>query len=233
LIHLIKITTVKLPKFEKTFSALYFIIVIIELLSLTLSALSSFHNVAKPLILISLILFFYLKGDQLTSRTRRLMLFALTFSLIGDVLIIFEDISPNYFIGGLVAFLIAHSMYIMVFLDKRNSSQKPLFFITLLLIYVLGLFYIVKGGLGSMLLPVIIYVFAILIMAITASLRKGNVPTISYNLVLIGALLFVISDSFIAINKFYSAVPNEHILIMSTYALAQYCIVMGVLKQKS
>jgi len=224
---------VTLNKFEKSFTALFFVIVIIELLSLTLSALSSFHNVAKPLILISLILFFYLKGDELTSRTRRLMLCALTFSLIGDVLIIFEDISPNYFIGGLVAFLIAHIMYILVFLDKRNSSQKPLAFITMLLVYILGLFYILKDGLDSMLIPVIAYVITIFTMAITASLRKGNVPTISYNLVLIGALLFVISDSFIAINKFYSAVPNEHILIMSTYALAQYCIVMGIIKQKS
>jgi len=224
---------VKLNKFEKSFTALFFVIVIIELLSSTLSALSSFHNVAKPLILISLILFFYLNGKQLEAKTRRIMLLALTFSLIGDVLLMFDDVSMNYFIGGLVAFLIAHIMYILVFLDKRNSSQKPLVFITLLLIYVLVLFYILKGGLGSMLIPVIAYVITIFTMAITSSLRKGNVPTISYNLVLIGALLFVISDSFIAINKFYSAVPNEHILIMSTYALAQYCIVMGIIKQKS
>ena len=88
-----------------------------------------------------------------------------------------------------------------------------------------------KDGLEDMLIPVITYVIAILTMAITASLRKGNVSNLSYNLVLIGALLFMISDSFIALNKFYTSVPYEHIIIMSTYALAQYCIVIGVLKQ--
>ena len=83
-----------------------------------------------------------------------------------------------------------------------------------------------------MLVPVIIYILVILTMAISASLRKGSVSTFSYNLILLGALLFVISDSFLAINKFYIKVPSEHIIIMSTYAFAQYCIVMGILKQK-
>jgi len=228
-----KSTKVKLDKFEKTFTALFFVIVIIELFSSTLSALSSFHNIAKPLILTSLILFFYLRSNHLMLKTRRLMLLALSFSLIGDVLIIFDDISINYFLAGLVSFLLAHIMYIFVFLEKRNNSIKPIAYVTILLVYVFGLFYLLKDGLENMLIPVIIYIVAILTMAITTSLRKGNVPSLSYNLVLVGTLLFVISDSFIALNKFYTSVPNEHLIIMSTYALAQYCIVIGVLKQKN
>lgn len=159
------------------------------------------------------------------------MLLALSFSLIGDVLIIFDDISKNYFLAGLISFLLAHIMYIIVFLEKRNNSIKPIAYITILLIYAFGLFYLLKDGLEDMLIPVIIYVIAILTMAITASLRKENGSSLSYNLVLVGALLFVISDSFIALNKFYITITNEHLIIMSTYALAQYCIVMGILKQ--
>ena len=221
----------KLDKFEKSFTALFFVIVIIELFSSTLSELSSFHNIAKPLILASLILFFYLRSNHLMLKTRRLMLLALSFSLIGDVLIIFDDISNNYFLAGLISFLLAHIMYIIVFLEKRNNSIKPIAYITILLIYAFGLFYLLKDGLEDMLIPVIIYVIAILTMAITASLRKENGSSLSYNLVLVGALLFVISDSFIALNKFYITITNEHLIIMSTYALAQYCIVMGILKQ--
>jgi len=231
LVNLRKRTKVKFDKFEKSFTALFFVIVIIELLSSTLSELSSFHNIAKPLILASLMLFFYLRSNQIMPKTRQLMIFALCFSLIGDVLIIFDDISINYFLAGLVSFLLAHIMYVFVFLKKRNHSIKPIAFIIILLVYAFGLFYLLKDGLGDMLFPVIVYVVAILTMAITASLRKGNVSNFSYNLVLIGALLFMISDSFIALNKFYTSVPYEHIIIMSTYALAQYCIVIGVLKQ--
>lgn len=228
-----KPNTLKLNKFEKSFTILFFVIVIIELFSRSLSALSSLHYISKPLILISLILFFYLKSEHLTIKTKRLVLLALVLSLIGDVLLMFDYISPNYFITGLASFLLAHLFYILVFLDKRNSKNKPIVFIAILIIYTFSLFYILKNELGALLLPVIIYVIAIFTMAITASLRKENVPKLSYYLVLIGALLFVISDSFLAINKFYTAVPSEHLIVMSTYSLAQYCIVMGILKQKS
>ena len=224
----------KLDKTEKLFTALFIVIIIIELISATLSELSSFHNIAKPLIVGSLILFFYLRSDHLLPKTRKLMLLALCFSLIGDVLIMFEDISNNYFLAGLVSFLLAHIMYVFVFLEKRNQSIKPIAFITLLLVYAFGLFYLLKNRLDDMLIPVIFYVVAILIMTVTASLRKEKVLSLSYNLVLVGALLFMISDSFIALNKFYTPVAYEHIIIiMSTYALAQYFIVMGVLKQKN
>ena len=222
-----------LTKFEKTFTALFIVIVLIELLSSTLSALSSFHNVAKPLILISLILFFYMQGKHLTNKTRSTMLFALTFSLIGDILLMFDHISMNYFLAGLISFLLAHIMYILVFIKKKNTSLKPIPFIVILIIYALGLFYLLMDGLGSMLIPVIVYIIIILTMAISAALRKGNVPILSYYLVLIGSLLFILSDSFIAINKFHTSIPSEHLLIMSSYALAQYSIVMGVLRQKN
>jgi uncharacterized membrane protein YhhN len=122
----------------------------------------------------------------------------------------------------------------MVFLDKKNSLKKiPRLFITLLIFYALGLFLFLKNGLGSMLIPVVIYMLTILTMAVTATLRKGNVSNLSFNFVLIGVFLFLLSDSILAINKFYHEVPYEHLLIMSTYAFAQYCIVMGIIKQKN
>lgn len=233
MVNLKKRNTLTLNKFEKSFTILFFIIVIIELCSTSLSALSSFHNISKPLILASLLLFFYFKSEHLTIKTKRLMLLALTMSLIGDVFLMFDEISPNYFIAGLLSFLLAHLFYILVFIDKRNNKQRPLVFFAILIFYTFGLLYLLRNGLGAMLIPVIVYVFAILSMAITASLRKGKVSPFSYNLVLIGALLFLISDSFVAINKFYSDIPSEHLIIMSTYSIAQYCIVMGVLKQEN
>jgi len=42
----------------------------------------------------------------------------------------------------------------------------------------------------------------------------------------------VLSDSFLAINKFYQPIPISKIIIMSTYSIAQYLIVLGLLKQK-
>ena len=158
-------------------------------------------------------------------------LLALLFSLAGDVLLMFIDISASFFLSGLVAFLLAHIMYIMVFLDKKNSKKTALIFITVLLIYAIGIFYLLKDGLGDMLIPVIVYMLVILTMVLTSTMRKDNVSKQSYNLVFLGAIFFVISDSFLAINKFYQPVPLSKIIIMSTYSLAQYLIVLGLLKQ--
>jgi uncharacterized membrane protein YhhN len=48
---------------------------------------------------------------------------------------------------------------------------------------------------------------------------------------LIGAFLFVISDSLIAVNKFVIPLPWQHLLVMLTYYLAQYYLFIGCIKQ--
>ena len=84
-----------------------------------------------------------------------------------------------------------------------------------------------------MLIPVTIYLLIILTMAFTASRRRGRVNHPSYYLVLCGAVFFIVSDSLIAIDKFYSEIPLADILIMATYAIAQYLIVLGLLKTET
>ena len=220
-----------LTKAEKSFTIIFLAIVLLELFSSNIKSLLPIHVIVKPLILLSLIFFFINQGKHLSSKTKVMTLLALLFSLAGDILLMFTDISASFFLSGLVAFLLAHIMYIMVFLDKKNSKKIALIFITVLLIYAIGIFYLLKDGLGDMLIPVIVYMLVILTMILTSTMRKDNVSNKSYNLVFIGAIFFVISDSFLAINKFYQPVPLSKIIIMSTYSLAQYLIVLGLLKQ--
>lgn len=155
---------------------------------------------------------------------------ALLFSLLGDVLLMFDEHSSTNFILGLLAFLVAHIMYILVFLKHRNPSKNANGFGIILLIYALVLFYFLKNGLGEMLMPVLVYMTVILTMSITAFLRKGKVTKISYHFVFLGAVLFMISDSILALDKFHAAIPFSSILIMLTYAMAQYFIVLGIKK---
>jgi uncharacterized membrane protein YhhN len=93
-------------------------------------------------------------------------------------------------------------------------------------------FSIIKKQINSgLLIPVIVYLFTISIMAICASERKANPE--SYRIVLIGAVLFMISDSLIAIDKFALSILYPTLLIMGTYVFAQYCIAVGFLKNKN
>ena len=220
-----------LNKTERTFTIIFALIVAIELLTGNVESLSQYHYVAKPAIVLSLIVFIIFGNSLPSSKTKSLIILALVFSVIGDSLLLFVDRSLHYFTTGLVAFLLAHIVYIIVFLKHRNPNRKFLGFGFGLLIYALGLFYLLKDGLGSMLLPVLLYMLVILSMVISTYLRKGVVLKTSYILVFIGALFFMLSDSILATNKFYQPLPYSGITIMITYAIAQYLIVLGILKQ--
>lgn len=220
----------KLTNTEKQFSILFFIIVLFELITGNTENLKTVHYIAKPAIVISLI-FLFLKTSGLLSNSIKFLTFlALIFSLLGDVLLMFVDKSTHFFTIGLVAFLLAHMMYILVFLKHRNDKKSALGLIIILAIYAVGLFYLLRNGLGEMLVPVLIYMIVILAMATSAFLRQGSVNSLSFKLVFIGALFFMISDSILALNKFYKPIMLSNISIMVTYALAQYLIVLGILK---
>jgi uncharacterized membrane protein YhhN len=215
---------------ERSFSIIFFVILIAELICGSIDSLSQLHYITKPAIVISLIVFFWKESHSVSKSIRNLTLMALVFSLLGDVLLMFVEQSPNYFMFGLVAFLLAHVMYILVFLKYRNAYKKPIGFIILMTIYAIGLFYFLRNGLGEMHVPVLIYMTVILTMSITAFLREGRVPKMSYHFVFLGAVLFMVSDSLLALNKFYEVLPLANIIIMLTYALAQYFIVIGIKK---
>jgi len=215
---------------EKQFSILFFIIVLLELITGSTETLQSTHYIAKPAIVISLIFLFIRTSKSLSKSLRNLTILALVFSLLGDVLLMFVDESQNFFTFGLVAFLIAHVMYVLLFLKHRNKEKSPYGFIVLLLIYASSLFYFLKDGLDELLIPVVVYMLVILAMATSSFLRKNNANILSYGLVFLGALFFMISDSILALNKFHQSIPWSNISIMVTYALAQYLIVIGILK---
>ena len=82
-----------------------------------------------------------------------------------------------------------------------------------------------------MMIPVIIYTVVILAMLTGAINRLKKVIALSYWLVLSGAILFLISDSALAINKFGHPFPGSSVLIMTTYLLAQYLIITGYIRQ--
>jgi len=214
------------------FLPLFIVLVLLDLISGGLQD-ESLRHFTKPLILFSLFIYFAINGRFLDRSTYVLMLFALFFSWLGDSFLMYETISSNYFMLGLVSFLTAHVLYCIVFLkqwNKRASGTYWLVLITLML-YSSVLFMQLKDNLGELLIPVIIYVSAILLMAITAFRRNKMVPSESFTLVFIGAIFFIASDSILAVNKFLYVVPYSYILVMGTYATAQYLITKGILIQ--
>ncbi len=221
------------PQFKPTYFLPIFIVLVI--LDLIIGSLENepLRHFTKPLILFSLFIYFAANGRSLGRSTYILMLFALFCSWLGDSFLMYDSISSNYFLLGLVSFLSAHILYCVVFLRRWNKNASSAFWLVfvLLIIYGLVLLLELKDSLDELLIPVIIYISVILLMAITAFRRNKMASRESFKMVFFGALLFIASDSILAINKFLIAVPYAHIFVMATYAAAQYLITKGVLIQ--
>ena len=217
--------TFPIPKFGLLFTG-------IVLLDLFIGSFGydPYRFLTKPLILISLIIYFGYRGRHLPQSVYFLMLLALFFSLLGDIFLLYDSL----FLIGLVSFLTAHLLYASLFLKRCRRKPDGTFWsaTTLLFIYGATLFFVLKDTLGELQLPVIVYIVGILGMAVSAYGRKGSVNTKSFALVFLGALLFVASDSILALNKFMLPLPLSHFFVMGTYAAAQYFIVAGILKEE-
>jgi uncharacterized membrane protein YhhN len=188
----------------------------------------------KALIIPVLIMLFLLNLKPLTNRLHLFMIAGLLFSWAGDIILEFSESNGNMFIPGLICFLLAHIMYLTVFISTpgKNSllSSRALLLLPVI-VYGLGLVLYLYSDLNEMKLPVIIYAIVILLMLTGAINRIDKVKKKSYWLVLSGAILFVISDSAIAVNKFSYKFEYSGILIMSTYITAQYLITKGYIEQ--
>jgi uncharacterized membrane protein YhhN len=167
--------------------------------------------------------------------TKKALLTALLFSWIGDVILLFADIAEIYFILGLVSFLTAHIIYCVLFnkqIKTRIHKNKITFGIGSLLVafYLIGMLLVLLPSLGDLKIPVIVYASVISIMLLFAfnGFLVWQSPGNKY--VFIGAIVFVISDSILAINKFYAPIERSSFFIMLTYLVAQYLIVVGILK---
>jgi uncharacterized membrane protein YhhN len=184
---------------------------------------------AKPVIVISLMLYFFSQTSAAQSNLKKLIAGALFFSWAGDILLMFEPKISTLFIFGLIAFLAAHLFYIFFFaaiMTNENVRLKRNLLIPVL-IYYAALILFLYPHLEKMRWPVKGYGLAISSMFLLALhlLFIKNKP--AGQLMMAGALLFVLSDSVLALNKFYQPFEFAGIIIMLTYGLAQLFIIAG------
>lgn len=184
----------------------------------------------KPILLPFLILEAYSSENF---KTKNLLLSALAFSWIGDIILMFADKGELYFIFGLVSFLIAHIIFILLFTkqEKENTTTNKLFWVGLIIvgIYLFGMLSLLYPSLGDLKIPVTVYAITISTMLLMAIKGYFNWSKPNNLTVLLGALIFVSSDSILAINKFHSELPKSGFLIMITYIVAQFLITKGIL----
>jgi len=188
--------------------------------------------ISKPLIIISLTGYFFSQVNTETSGLKKWVFIALFFSWSGDVLLMLQGKNALFFLLGLSAFLIAHIFYIVFFhhIRIRENVRSNIWLLVIVVIYYVALISFLSPYLGDMKLPVRVYGIVISFMFMLAMHMLFIQNKRAGQWMLSGALLFVVSDSVLAINKFYHSFELAGLLIMLTYGLAQLFIAEGAIQ---
>lgn len=200
------------------FTVFFVFLMLLEIAGLTV--IPTFHMVSKALIMAGLI-GFYISEEK---RQSNAFLTGLIFALLGDCFLLFS--TEQFFMIGLVCFLVMQVCYMTAFNRKRRIPKNKDYLISGG-IAILGILItaFLWTDLGDLKLPVSIYAASIIGMAIYAYLRHPLLR--GYSSILVGVVLFILSDSLLAVNKFGGEIPYGQIAVMITYMLAQYFIVTG------
>lgn len=188
--------------------------------------------VTKPMIVAVLLVYFNFLTGNSDHQLKNKITMALAFSWIGDVLLLFQPRNEIFFLLGLSSFLIAHIFYVIFFnsVKKQEKVRSKLLVVLIVAIYYSTLIIFLHPHLGAMKLPVALYGMVISFMLLLSLHMPGIINKNAGRLMAAGAILFVISDSLLAINKFYSPFEMAGILVMLTYGVAQLLIVEGAAK---
>jgi uncharacterized membrane protein YhhN len=173
---------------------------------------------AIPALSLAVLAFIAVSGSR-----GKLLFTALLFCAAADIAL--ELAGGKYFVAGLGLFLVAHIFFIITFSRDFKFQKAKIPVIILLIVYSKMMAFVLTPSLKEMAIPVYIYMAAIMLMGIFASLRAAR-----NDFTLYGAIAFIVSDSVIAINKFMMPVPAADYIIMITYDLALFLIVFGFLR---
>ncbi|MEZ5070896.1 MAG: lysoplasmalogenase [Bacteroidales bacterium] len=190
----------------------------------------------KPLIM-PWILLYFLMFRRSTDRAV-LPVLAFFFSWVGDMLLMFSDRAETFFFAGVGGFFAAQVCYILAFARRHATAsagpvQKQPAWILPFAAYLAGIYLYLWPGLEGLMRPIIlVYALSLIGMSVMALNRRGRVTAAGFQLVFFGSLLFVSSDSMIALNKFRIDIPQAGFLIMATYILAQYLIMRGLVLEE-
>lgn len=185
------------------------------------------YALLKPLTMVLALAAVWLVAERQThTAAARLLLAALALSLVGDVCLL----TPQGFIPGLLAFLLAHVCYITLF--RKGAPwlpHRPALGLVLAIGATAYACLWTHGLPAALRIPVAAYVLVIALMAAQAIGRAAVLQTAAARTVAWGAASFMGSDTILAFDKFVQPVPASSLWVLGSYYVAQWLIVHGML----
>lgn len=141
----------------------------------------------------------------------------LVLSMLGDIALMFEGNAA--FIAGLGSFLLAHGLFILALLSGVSPHWPPWWSVVPAAAGLIFFAWLLPRT-GPLLLPVCVYGLTLLIMALVAATRAELRQDLSGWLASLGAVVFLLSDSCLAVRKFHGPYARAQAAILSSYWLA-------------
>lgn len=179
----------------------------------------------KPLTTILIIVLAFFQQSEVSETYKYLIIIGLFLSLFGDV---FLMLPSDKFVQGLASFLVAHIFYIWAF----TLGFGPYFEFSFLIpvaIYAIIFLWIILPKTANLKLPVFIYALMLLVFMWQATGRFFYLAETTALFTILGAVLFVISDSVLAFDRFLvKKYKFSQTLILATYWGAQVLLALSI-----
>lgn len=189
------------------------------------------HWICKPLATVLIFLLAWRARPALSARYRHWISTGMACSLLGDVLLMLPQ---DLFVPGLVAFLCGHLCFLVAFLGDSRFAARPLWLLASLGYGAINLWLLWDSMGATLRLPVIVYVVVLAGMGGQALVRarmfalRGDAQRVGTQRAALGAMLFMLSDTLLAWNRFHAAIPWSSLWVLSTYYLALWWIARSV-----
>lgn len=191
--------------------------------------------ITKPLVIMLLIAWFYIMTGFRGAAV--IYTLALVCSLIGDIWLM---MSAGYFLLGLVAFFLAHFAYIVAFTPTLPYSPI-MFYVLALALALVGVIFMTQIRVGIMrtrgahrlLVLSGVYCFILTIMMVSAIATMVRPEWNMYYAiqVSIGGMLFFLSDTLLAYDRFVKPIRYGRLMVRISYHLGQILIISGAALQ--
>ena len=179
----------------------------------------------KPLTTILILVVALLPRTFLTEAYAGAIALGLVFSLAGDI---FLMLPGNYFLHGLVSFLMGHLWYGYAFFSAALGAGILWPLVPLAIFGGIILRTLWPTLSKSLRVPVILYLIIIVGMTALAANRSMNIPSKATLSAAIGALLFLTSDTLLALDRFRKPFPLSRAAVLATYYAGQYLIAFSI-----
>jgi uncharacterized membrane protein YhhN len=189
------------------------------------------HWFCKPLATALILAMVWRMPAPVSRVYRQRILVGIAFSLAGDV---FLMLSPRWFVAGLLGFLIAHGWFVAAFVSDKPLLAKPLSWVLCLLYGAFAVWLLWPALVPPLQIAVPLYIAVLATMAGQAVGRarwlraRCDPHQQAAGFAAIGALVFMLSDSLLAWNRFMTPLPYSAVAVLGTYYVALWLIARSV-----